>query len=1271
MAKVKKIMSLIATYIFVITMTLSNLDYKVVATTLNDKNLELKAISGQVVVKVKNLNDTSYKSIIDKYQGKEIESYDNYLLIELDDSEIKDFKEEIKSNQNVELVEDNTIGEKRPISLEELASKQERVFDTNAVDAWGTVTDTTQYTTITESSSSNTLKISVKAPNGDNVISGKLIITSGFGSNTIEIPIAEGITYIDKSSLVQENNFSIFGRTSKDEYVLYGDIKIDNSTVEIKGTSLNKARFNISIPNNKEFGLNFKILKKKSGTEYYDRDMISEDYAGNSSINSFVEKYNNKNIYIDGSEFLIEAYCNDYNNSNRRMLVQVTNNKTTNINLDYNNVSQVLLENTKGYEVDYIKLGSSWATLEVNNSDYISKNIFDNYSFQVVNNNSQDYERYNYVKKLSSAINTDSYVIKYGEPLRLVAETSDSLLFSQNMRITANLYLYDKYENLVGSNLINDKYINKIVDGKKKEQSMIYPNSGNGYYTVNNSLYEFGKNIDVFYSLDFNGKIIESNVIKYTMDESKYKIIPAKDPLGQPLVSGGTTNGRYKIIDGYFYINNDEINSSSRKYTIEGFNSNGDRVKYQDYSINKDTKEIMDSSLVGYTVNLDKNSFKNINTIKFILIKKSDAYYGSNTDSFEKDFHEIKPSFKYFAKADNYDLAIESNNSNTIYLTSSKIGKGNIVSNITNNATLNVKYKSAKYAVDELYYSLYSDSYSFNSLDVNKNIFVAPNTFYINRASILKEYDNVTERENIEIKDSFIGNEGKSIMIGSEKTYNVKLNDLLYLNENNSLIKSDSFNDEYGNRLDETINYTIRYVGNNYDSGEINNSNSLPSNIKEGVYTVELTINKDSNNPIKITQNNINVISRDKVVYETRVNVASYKLYKANKEIDASFNNIAGAVILQNPNIIDGEDYRYNYFEVSHYSQGNQKMVDIDDNSETAYVKSGKLYVNGIFDYEVPRYKITNAKRVSIYGKDGLKVENIPTEDSEVKLRLLRGQEYTIEALVEDNSGIYLVSKNFIANNTSYDYELINFDKSSLKKVTVESSAKGKLATHNLTLSYANGKKFELNEIEDISKGLYLPSGSYEITMDLVNYALGLSTYKKNIVVGSSNVVIPIGRNLSYEINLDKSEYNINEEVRGIINNFKDNDAIKSYLAGNNLSNIKIDLMHGDSVVTSFENTIPKSLKGECIIRISGVSDSLGKIVSKNIPIVINNNEDILVGDINLDGYVDLFDLVYISKDMDKEKGVDSSFDPRVNLDNSNNKIDIADLAMAAMNYSK
>ncbi|WP_322395202.1 hypothetical protein, partial [Clostridium perfringens] len=125
------------------------------------------------------------------------------------------------------------------------------------------------------------------------------------------------------------------------------------------------------------------------------------------------------------------------------------------------------------------------------------------------------------------------------------------------------------------------------------------------------------------------------------------------------------------------------------------------------------------------------------------------------------------------------------------------------------------------------------------------------------------------------------------------------------------------------------------------------------------------------------------------IIYQTSVNVASYKLYKGSKEVDASFNNSIGPVILQNPNIIDGEDYRYNYFEVSGYTQGRREVVEIEDNSETAYVKEGKLHVNSIYNDEVSWYKITIAKRVSVYGKQGLKVENILAEDSEVELRLL------------------------------------------------------------------------------------------------------------------------------------------------------------------------------------------------------------------------------------------------------------------------------------------
>lgn len=1118
----------------------------------------------------------------------------------------------------------------------------------------------------------NYKKVNVKAPNGDSVTSGKLIITRESGANTKEVPIIAGITYIDKNYLSQESNYNVFGKTNKDEYVLYGDMKVNDSTTEIKGKSLNKAKFNVSIPKNIESEIRFEILKKKNDIEYYSMDIVNEQYYG-TSINDFIEKYNNKNIYVDGSEFFIKANYYKYNNGNNRyMLAQVANNKTTNINLDSNNVSKISIANPEGYKANSVELNTSWATLYVDDLDYVSKNVFDSYKFYVNNNNAGSYQNYTYSKKLTTPINTDNYIINYGIPSKLVAETTDNLVISKDNNITAKLYAYDNYENQIDIGYGSSKYMNITVDGKKLEKRYVHANNYDGYIEIDQRLDVFGKNIDISYSMESDGKVIESNTIKYTMDLSNYTAILAKDPLGQPLISG-QMNNYYdcRILDGYLYIDNQIINDMDGNYNITGVNANGDRVIYKNYPVNKDTKEIKDATLSSYTINLDKASFGNVQSIEYSLINK-DYFYGSHIDNFQQSGDEIKKSLKYFVKENNYDLIVEANTIDTTYVTVSKMGKYYSNCNIVNNATVNVDHKSAKYRVDNLYYSLDNSVYSYEGeLDTNKKIYMAPDVFYINEARITEEYENGSNSSRMEIKDSFVGNEDKTILIGSEEIYNVKLKDLLYLEYNDNIFTENNVSDEYGNKYNSYNNYSIRYIGENYDSGDLNNAYSLPDDITEGIYTVELTINKNSNNPSKIIQENVKVASRNNIIYDWGWNLASYKLYKSNKEVDAGFNKDR-LVILSNSNIIDDTDYRLDSFVVNKESYDNESAgYYIYNRSESAYVNSGQLYTDYNNYNEISKYKVNNAKQVSIYGEDGLKIENISTENLAVYMNLIKGKTYTVEALVDDASGLYLLSKTFVANNSLEDYEVVNFDKTPLKKITIDSGIKGKTIVNNLNLTYSNGKVLKLNEVLNLSKGLYLPTGTYDITMDLINYSLGVSTYKKNITIGSSNVVIPVGKNISYEVGLNKDIYNPNEEIQLLISNFKDKDAINSYLIDKKLKNIKIDLMHGNKVVTSFNNMLPESLKGECTIRVRGENDLLGEIASKNISITINNDKDILVGDINLDSYVDIFDLVYISNDIDKVKGVDNSFDSRVNLDNSNNKIDIADLAKAAINYSR
>lgn len=1116
-------------------------------------------------------------------------------------------------------------------------------------------------------------KISVKAPNGDYVTSGKLIKTSGY--KTREIPISAGTTYVDENYLLEVSNYNVFGKTNNNEYVLYGDIKIDNTTTEIKGASLNKTKFNIVSPENNASGIRFEISKKKSDIEDYSMNIISEYYYGDLSNNdSFIEEYNNKNIYIDGSEFFIKSYYYNYDNddNNSYLLAQIANNKTVNINLDSNNVSKVTLENLEGYTGNSVELRTSWATFNINNSDYVSKDVFDSYKFYVSKNDSSNYQSYNYSKQLTTPINSDNYIIKYGEPSKLVAETKDNLILNKDSYVTSKLYIYDGYENKIDIGYGSSGYMNITVDGKKLEKRYVYGSMNDGYLEINERLGLFGKNIDISYSMDVNGKLIESDSIRYTMDLSKYKAISVKDPLGQPLVSGGTTNYYdYKIIDGYLYIDNETVNNYDNSYTIVGVNSKGDRVVYENYYINKDTKEIKDTTLASYTVNLDKFSFGNAQSIKYNLINKNN-YYGSYIDNFQENGDEIKTSFKYFIKENNYDIAVEVSTDDNIYLSSSKIGKDYSSCNIVNNATLNVNYKSAKYRIDNLYYSLDNSVYSYdNILDINKKIFVAPNTFYINKAHITEIYENGSSSQDIVIKDSFVGNEDKTILIGSEELYNFRVNDVLYLDRYNSLLKENYIIDEYGNKLSDYYGgYTVKYISDGYVSEEVY-GDSLPSNIKEGIYTVEITINRSSlKEPIKIVQENVRVISSNNILYENYGKYGSYKLFKSGIEVDSNFNKVGGVNILTNPKIIEGRDYRLAYFNVNkEYYYDSPMSYNIYHRNEIAYVSSGTLYPD--YNYtEISTYKISNAKVVSVYGPDGLKIENIDIENYDLNLHLIKGQTYTVEALIDDGTGVALVKKTFVANNTLENSIDINFDKTSLKKVTIDNGIKGKSNINNLNLTDSDGKKFSLNEKIDIAKGLYLPSGIYDITMDVVNYDLGVIKYKKNVQVASNDVTIQIGKNIVYEVGVDKELYNTNEEIQGVVNNFTDKDAVNGYLIDNKLKNIKIDLMHGDSIVTSFSNMLPESLKGECIIRVNGLNDLLGEISSKNIFINVDNPEDILVGDINLDEYVDIFDLVYISRDMDKEKGIDSSFDPRVNLDASNNKIDIADLAKAAMNYS-
>ncbi|MBU3108890.1 S8 family serine peptidase [Clostridium gasigenes] len=1106
-------------------------------------------------------------------------------------------------------------------------------------------------------------KINIKAPSGEDIVSGKIIQTKGSEQN--EIPISSGSAYIKTDCLSGSYNYTVFGKTKDDKYVLYGDLNITSLTTEIKDTSAKKVSMNVIEPNSIYKSSKFEITKKKSEKE--DRNILISKEHFNGRLESLSGKYNNKELYISGSEFFVEA--NYYGDSSYE-LAQIVTKSDDVVTLNANNVTKVTVEKIEKQAVNNIELGSAWGTINISDSTYVSQGIFDKYQFRAGSTSGDGYyQSTRYSKDIKSKISGDTYVIKYSNPSKLISQTDDKLVVNKDSKVTAKLYVYDNYDNKVSMSSSSNTYMYISLDGKKPEKRSIKANSRDGYYEVDNNLNVFGSKIGISYSVSIAGATSLSNTISYTMNLSNYKAIPVRDPLGQSLVDGKM--GKYSITNGNVYIDNKDLINLKSYYNIVGSNAKGDRVVYEKYPINKDTKEIIDKTLDVYTVNLKKESFLGMQNIKYKL--KRNSINSHDIDSFDESGDEIRSTFKYFIKGGNYNLLEEVSNKDNIYLMTLEISKDTKTINITNNANSKISVKSPKYPVDGFYYSTINNDYGENNyIDNSKNIFVMPNKFYFSMARVTKKYENGYSSHQIYIKDSFVGDGDKTFLIGKEDIYDFKLKDCLYLDKRyNSIFEKNELIDEYGNKSNGNLNYSVKFIGNGYESSEVNNS--LPSDIKAGIYKVEITINQYSSKPIKIIKENIKVIDESRVAYTISYNASgdtSYKLYKDGVEIDSKVSKKDISKIINDGKITDGDNYRLNYFIGEKQSYGNENpYYNINHYDEKYSSKLGKLNKNST-NKESALYKVSNAKVASIYGPHGLKSENIDINGDDLRLDLIKGVSYTVEALVEDGTGISLVKKTFVANSGSDKPVEIDFDKTALRKVSIDNGYKGKTDIDNLAIKFENGTIYELNSKIASNKTINLPKGKYEFLLDTINYDLGKVTYKKSVNVDGKDTSIQIGKNINYGLKLTNNSVSPNKDLEVVIDNIKDTDVIKSTLIDIKLENVKIDLMHGDKVIASFDKLLPNTLKGDCVVKVTGTNKALGTISSGNINVTVNNPNGIKVGDINLDNYVDIYDLVHIAKDIDKQKGKDLSYDPRVNLDDSNDTIDIFDLSKAAINYN-
>ncbi|MDP4145936.1 MAG: S8 family serine peptidase [Bacillota bacterium] len=268
-----------------------------------------------------------------------------------------------------------------------------------------------------------------------------------------------------------------------------------------------------------------------------------------------------------------------------------------------------------------------------------------------------------------------------------------------------------------------------------------------------------------------------------------------------------------------------------------------------------------------------------------------------------------------------------------------------------------------------------------------------------------------------------------------------------------------------------------------------------------------------------------------------------------------------------------------------------------------------------------------------------------------------------------DSSGkYYILNRTVSITSASSSY---NFDLSNVCKLSLTNNfAKNPYETiFDITKSGSTlDNRVKYSELAD--KSVYVDKDTYTI-----NTAFRFNGVQNDITgnyvadCSGTSAAINFGSSINVSVAPSKSSYNSGEALT--VNTIVKDGAVTLNGFTSSDFTASVDIMHGSSVIKSFSGLIiPNYLKGESELRINIGKDILGNFSSAITPITINNAGLLVSGDINLDRIVDIYDLVLVSKDMGKQKGISPDWDGRCNIENSDNVIDIKDVAKLASYYN-
>ncbi|MBK1813869.1 hypothetical protein JHL18_25005 [Clostridium sp. YIM B02505] len=1136
--------------------------------------------------------------------------------------------------------------------------------------------DNKQYTTNTLTYKYNTnvnrKKIMVKDPEGNLMKNGKIESSSVNSINGTVID--NGEMYIDQEILKSGvKDVSIHGTNTKGEEVIYTSLSLDSNTIEIYSNSEKKIYIKNTL--REDIGsISFSIYSKSSDKSnppiYSEGFNLKQDYT---------DKFNDKYVWVpNNANYITLDYYDGTNDTQQNYFLIDRISTSDTVNLDYTKTTKLNINGNNQMPVSLnYKIDGFYIASRIYDPSTFTRNVTSDMCEGYKVNAGDIMQGVTYNKELDNKISGSEYTINLGNAFNVKADYLASKFISADKVGKASIDITDEFNNKVYLNRFDDQYRNDIdlveitQNGQVVESLPCNLKRDKLPYEFDFTTKVQGGYLDVVFKVNIFYKMYSSNVLTY--DNTGCKEYTIKDPTGALLESGeiaAEDGSKYKIEKGKALVPIDK--SLGKTASIYGKTKDGEYVLNPRLSING---EQLSLSLLGTKKAIVTNAkdIANVSNGEFKLYcadQYSDYYIDEMWDNNSLNSISnlkvwLQPGVQY--RVSNF---INTNGDSQYLLTKSF---GDDVSNITLGTDKLVELKvSSAYENANLNVNVQQDNVQTNTKPINmaKKTFITENQLKCLEASYVDQNDS-TKNVNYKLADNEIM-KGKqhTILLGNKfKPYCTYTNNKVLFYGDIIVAADKGLKDEYNNYKSDAKGSSLIELEFIDDTGKVIKTTSrfsligrVPTTIPTGKYSVRTNVYVNDEKVFSNTINDVYVAGASAIKIKLSQYSYNIKFYDESNLIYSNSYNKGGNIYIPNYLLESGKHYNYSLLD--------------SDNGVIEHIKSdflldGTSQTNVTTKASVNLKVSNNVKRLILTTSDGQSID-YDTADHSTKsttLSLVEGEQYNISAYCEDSNGSYWSKKVIKVDKNMSE---VNFNKDSLKKVSLVNKFNNSVEIIGCTAKdTTTGQSYNLGRDLDEVRSLYLPVGKYELNFKVrLNDSNILNDYNTNIDLSQNDNSINIGSNLSYDIVLDKSIYSSGEKISAKLVNVKDGDNKLSGYENLSLdsSSLVINLMHGMKIIKSFNGTIPTQLKGDCSIKVKASLEGLGVVEAKPINIVVNNSGSIKEGDINLDGVVDIFDIIYVARDFGKIKG-QNDYDPRVNLDSSDTVIDVKDLARAAVNY--